>query len=50
MSSICTIILNLCVIGAVQTGPDTYHLDILDNTGVAVQYTLKPAEQGFKFY
>ena len=47
---ICTLILNMCLVGAVQTGPDTYQLDFLDNTGVVVRYLMEPDHDAFKFY
>ena len=40
----------MCLVGAVQSGPDTYQLDFLDNTGVITRYTLKPEYDAFKFY
>ena len=46
----CTLILNMCLVGAVQTGPDTYHLDFLDNTGVVVQYKAQPVPNAFDHY
>ena len=50
MSNVCTIILNMCLVGAVETAPGVFHLDFLDNTGVVIQYRAEPVKDAFKFY
>ena len=50
MSNICTIILHMCLVGAVEVGPDLYYLDFIDNTGTVVRYRAEPVKDAWKFY
>ena len=45
----CVLLLNMCLVGAVNTGPDVYSLQFLDNTAEIREYRLELVDSALNF-